>query len=159
MKKRILGVLILASAALYAGCVVVPHRPFRVMVHGPPIEYGYQPLLYNGHVVFYSDVGVPFYWYNGARVWIPVTYRQRYVTHWHQHKNTYRVWHKHRGHHYRTRHYEKHRDQRKSVKPIIRSRVAPKPGPEVRPRPVVKPKDVRHPTHVVKPKKKKKKDD
>ena len=34
----------------------------RGRAYGPPVEYGYQPLLYNGYVVYYTDIGEPYYW-------------------------------------------------------------------------------------------------
>jgi len=94
--------LVALTGTLVAGCIV----PARTVVHvGPPVEYGYQPMLYNGYVVYYTDAGVPFYWSGGVRVFVPVAYRGVYFDHWHSHRAAYVRWHQHRGSYYRSRHY------------------------------------------------------
>jgi hypothetical protein len=152
-------VLVVLSGLAVSSCIVHA-RPVPVVVYGPPLEYGYRPLLYNGYVVYYSDDGVPFYWNAGVRVWIPVHARARYVTHWRTHHRSYRVWHKHRGHHYRTRRY---RDRSgRHHKPTLK----PKRKPHLKPahrKPTLVPAKTKKPTlkpakgkPTLKPKKKKK---
>jgi hypothetical protein len=158
MKKRmIIAFLLIATAGLvFSSCLVVA-RPRPVVtgavVVGPPVEYGYQPMLYDGYVVYYTDDGIPFYWAGGVRVWVPIEYRTRYISHWRTHRHAYVKWHRHRGHHYRSRHYK---SQRRPVK----HGHGHGHGPVIKPKrhkgkPVIKPKEKSKP--VIKPKKKKKK--
>jgi hypothetical protein len=39
----------------------------------PDYAYGYAPVYYDGYVVDYDDGGRPFYYVNGAVVWVPPT--------------------------------------------------------------------------------------
>jgi hypothetical protein len=156
MKKRmIIAFLLIATAGLiFSSCIVVGRpRPVvgATVVVGPPLEYGYQPLLYDGYVVYYTDDGVPFYWMAGTRVWVPVSFRARYISHWRSHRHSYHKWHKHRGHHYRGRHYKSHKRgvKRGHHKPVI----TPK---KHKGKPVIKPKEKKESKPVIKPKKKKK---
>ena len=96
------GLLIAASLATGA-CLV---RTVAVVDPGPPIEYGYQPMLYNGYVVYYTDDGIPFFWDAGVRIYIPMAYRTVYINHWHSHRHAYGTWYQHRGNHYRSRRYK-----------------------------------------------------
>jgi len=134
-KKTMLGCLLAAACGLAASSCVIHARPHPVVVAGPPVEYGYQPLLYDGYVVYYTDDGVPFYWLGGARVWVPDHARARYVTHWRAHRRSYRTWRRHRGDHYRSRRY------RKQSKALEKSRKKPKLKPKDKgDRPSLKPK-------------------
>ena len=160
--------LVALGGALVAGCII----PTRTVVHvGPPVEYGYQPMLYNGYVVYYTAAGVPFYWSRGVRVYVPVAYRAVYVDHWHTHRSAYVRWHRHRGHHYRSRHYRGRshhhgysKPSRSRHKPVLRPK-SRSDKPHLRPKsrshgskPTLTPKrkgDKSKPS--LKPKKKKKK--
>ena len=110
MNKKSCIVLLLALMAFaLSGCVVAA-RPVEVGPP-PPVEYGYQPMLYQGYVVYYSPEGVPFYWYHGARYWVPEAHRDVYIRYWHAHGPAYREWYEHRGTTYRDYHghgYEAH---------------------------------------------------
>jgi hypothetical protein len=152
----IIAFLLIATAGLiFSSCIVVGRpRPVvgATVVVGPPLEYGYQPLLYDGYVVYYTDDGVPFYWMAGTRVWVPVSFRARYISHWRSHRHSYHKWHKHRGNHYRGRHYKSHRrgvKHKRGHKPVI----TPK---KHKGKPVIKPKEKKESKPVIKPKKKKK---
>ena len=164
MKKRmIIAFLLIATAGLiFSSCIVVGRpRPVvgATVVVGPPVEYGYQPMLYDGYVVYYTDDGIPFYWMGGARVWVPISYRARYISHWRSHRHAYYKWHKHRGSHYRGRHYKGHR---RGVKHGHQPKIRPKPHkgkPVITPKkgkPTIKPKEKKESKPVIKPKKKKK---
>ncbi len=121
IRKLLLAGIFLMSAGLFlSSCIVSPRHHRAVVVVGPPVEYGYQPLLYDGYVVYYSDDGIPFYWNGGVRIWVPGSYRDRYINHYRSHRSSYRSWHKNRGHHYRNRHYRKSRRHRDS--PRVRHR-------------------------------------
>ena len=101
MKRLNPGMLMIALAGLFvAGCLVVPAH-HRVVVVGPPVEYDYQPVLYDGYVVYYTDMGVPYYWVGGAQVWVPVHMKLHYHNHWKRHHRSYKIWSKKRGKHYR----------------------------------------------------------
>ena len=65
---------------------------------------GYEPLYYNGYIVYYDDLGRPFYYVNGASVWIGPDYPGYglYVHHWHVYGPAYRRWYTHYGYRYRT---------------------------------------------------------
>ena len=152
-KKLILGCLLVALCGLFATSCVMRVRPAPLVVYAPPVEYGYQPMLYNGYVVYYTDDGVPFYWDAGVRIWIPVHIRARYVDHWRVHHRSYRTWYKHRGHHYRTRRYKSRSNAVHRGKPRLKPHKKPTLKPHHKSKPVLKPKD-KKPT--LKPKKKKK---
>ena len=165
LRKIVLPLVLLTFAGLaWSGCILRP----RAIYVGPPVEYGYTPLLYNGYVVYYDQGGIPFYWYSGGRIFIPMGQRGYYVDHYHSHNHAYWRWHKHRGKHYRSRHYKSqssHERYKHKRKPTLR----PKKGrdkhkltptrsddrrkPTLRPK---KSKDRSKPT--LKPKKKKKKE-
>ncbi|MBN2499000.1 MAG: hypothetical protein JXR96_30705 [Deltaproteobacteria bacterium] len=127
MRDKLLRCGLLAAAAGFlvieiTGCAVAVRGPgvrirpaAAVVVYGPPVEYGYQPLLYQGHVVYYTSAGLPFYWNAGVRVYVPVAHRAHYTDHWRKHRKAYHTWHDRRGQHYRHRVYErkhKHKDRR-----------------------------------------------
>ncbi|HUU00480.1 MAG TPA: hypothetical protein VM425_03465 [Myxococcota bacterium] len=109
MKKRIVlqTFLVLFAGLSLSACLIVarPHPMIGVTVYEPPLEYGYQPMLYDGYVVYYTDDGVPFYWAGGARVWVPINTRARYIDHWRHHDRAYRHWYNKRGHYYKSRRY------------------------------------------------------
>lgn len=155
-KRMIITLLLIATAGLiFSSCLVVARpRPVvgAAVVVGPPMEYGYQPLLYDGYVVYYTDDGVPFYWASGVRIWVPIEFRARYISHWRTHRHAYVRWHQHRGHHYRSQHYRGHQRGVKrghGSKPVIK----PKGHKD---RPVIRPKEKEESRPVIKPKKKKK---
>jgi hypothetical protein len=95
-----LTLFVLVSLAT-SGCVVPPVGVYGG-IYSPPVEYGYEPLLYNGYVVYYTDIGQPYYWLGGARVWVPSYARSRYVQHWQRYKHAYPNWYRHRGEYYKT---------------------------------------------------------
>jgi len=97
-----LGVAGLAIAG--SGCVVA--APGVAVGVGPPVEIGYQPLLYDGYVVYYTPIGLPYYWADGYQVWLPAAARTRYVTYWRIHRPAYERWQRDYGQRYRTRRYQ-----------------------------------------------------
>jgi hypothetical protein len=62
---------------------------------GPP-EYveGYEPPFYDGYVVYYDEVGRPYYYENGAVVWIAPgsPAYARFAYHWRLYGPGYRRW-------------------------------------------------------------------
>ena len=155
-KKMIVAVFLIAAAGLVLSSCVVGVRarpvPVGVVVVGPPVEYGYQPMLYDGYVVYYTDDGIPFYWAGGVRVWVPIEFRARYISHWRTHRHAYHNWYTHRGHYYRTRTYRSHQ---RGVRhgPGHRPVITPR---HHKGRPVIKPTEKKGSKPVIKPKKKKK---
>ena len=87
------------------GCVAPGWDASVGFAYGPPVEYGYQPLLYNGYVVYYTNIGEPYYWRGGVRITVPAYARGPYVGHWRRYKEVYPTWYKHRGAYYRTRQF------------------------------------------------------
>jgi hypothetical protein len=103
MKKLLAGLFLLVSAALVTGCML--HARGHVMYDAPVVEYGYEPILYDGYVVYYADSGIPFIWLDGSQFWIPEARRTYYVSHYRQHRSAYHKWYSHRGEQYRHRRF------------------------------------------------------
>ena len=85
MRTPLLFIATLALAAPLSGCVV--HAE-------PAVVETYEPLYYGPYVVYYDDVGVPYYYEGGTIVYVPRTYA-RYdilVGHYHRHHVSYRSW-------------------------------------------------------------------
>ena len=72
----------------------------------PVYAEGYQPMYYNGYVVYYDDVGRPYYYMNGAVVWVPPTapIYGRLVAHYRAYGPAYHRWYGHYGYRYRGYH-------------------------------------------------------
>ena len=100
---RTLNVRGFALAALVA--VVAPFASGCYVEEGPPPAYaeGYEPEYYDGYVVYYDDVGRPYYYLNGAVVWVPPTspYYVRYTAHWRTYGPRYGAWYRSYGYRYR----------------------------------------------------------
>jgi hypothetical protein len=80
----------------------------------PPPEYvdtSYQPQYYDGYVVYYDGVGRPYYYVNGAAVWVPPSSPLYigFVNHWHRYGPAYGHWYAHYGYRYHgyRRHYRR----------------------------------------------------
>jgi hypothetical protein len=82
------------------GCYAEVAGPDAVVVG----NYGYEPMYYNGYMVFYDGVGRPFHYVNGAAVWIAASspYYAGYVAHWRAYGPAYARWYGASGHRYRT---------------------------------------------------------
>jgi hypothetical protein len=98
----------LALAALLSGFAFMGTGCYGYVDEGPPPAYadGYEPMYYDGHIVYYDDVGRPFYYGGGAVIWIPATAPLYgvYVSHWHRYGPAYRGWNAHYGYRYRGYH-------------------------------------------------------
>ena len=86
--------LVIAEAA--SSCYVEEVPP-------PAYAYGYEPAYYDGYVVYYDDVGRPYYYVDGAVVWIApgVPEYPRLVAHWRTYGPAYHPWYVHDGYRYR----------------------------------------------------------
>jgi hypothetical protein len=93
-----LALLTAASGSLASGCVAEDEAP------PPAYVTGYEPMYYDGSVVYYDDVGRPYYYLNGAVVWVPPTSPLYigFVNHWRVYGPAYRHWYYgHNGYRYR----------------------------------------------------------
>jgi hypothetical protein len=97
-----LAVLIAAIATPGLACYVEEVPP-------PVYVEGYEPGFYDGYVVYYDDVGRPFYYVNGVVVWISPGSPHYWplVHHWRVYGPAYHHWYVHYG--YRYRRYRSHR--------------------------------------------------
>ena len=98
------------SGALASGCYVEDDEPPAA----PPAVEGYEPMYYDGAVVYYDDVGRPYYYgEGGAVVWIPpsVAIYPALVGHWRSYGPGYRRWYAVHG--YRYRRYRAYRGYRR----------------------------------------------
>jgi hypothetical protein len=94
----------LALVALMAGFVPLGSACYAEEDVPPPAyAEGYQPQFYDGYVVYYDDVGRPYYYNNGAVFWVPGTspYYVGLVNHWHMYGPAYHRWYGHYGYRYR----------------------------------------------------------
>lgn len=110
--SAVLVVIALASGA--TGCVISA-RPAAAVVT-------YEPVYYEGNMVFYDDHGLPYYYTDGVVYYVPRTSPQFnvYVGHYGRYRTSYRRWYQTEGHVYVHRH---------------RSSRPQHPGPRVRHRP------------------------
>lgn len=70
----------------------------------PSVVDGYEPQYYDGYVVYYDGGGRPFYYVNGATVFVPQTspYYNGYVNHWRTSGHGYNRWYGRQGRRYQT---------------------------------------------------------
>jgi hypothetical protein len=102
MKTIARWMLVLSAALPLAGCYVYADP------EPATVEAGYEPMYYDGNVVYYDEVGAPFVWAEGRIVYVPRTYGHYdvLVNHYHRHYRGYRNWY--RAHPY-ARHYHHRR--------------------------------------------------
>ena len=119
MLRNLLVVAVLAGSMSIAGCYVETVGPEGVAVG----NYGYDPIYYNGYMVYY-DAGRPFYYLNGAVVWISPAdpYYNTYITHWRTYGAYYGRWYgaygaRYRGYRTATPYYGGHRAYRAPARP------------------------------------------
>jgi hypothetical protein len=95
LRTILLAALVAGAAPLASACYVEAT---------PGVEYGYEPVYYDGALVYYDDVGRPFYYVGGAVVYVPATSPRYafYVDHWRRYGTQYRRWYVNRGARYRT---------------------------------------------------------
>lgn len=81
--------LAVALCAPLAGCTVYT-RP----APAPVVVETYEPVYYGRHVVYYDDVGTPYYYDGGTIVYVPRTYARYNVLigNYHRHSTSYRSW-------------------------------------------------------------------
>jgi hypothetical protein len=91
----VFSALIAACAPTFAGCYVDLSPPVTVD--------GYDPLYYDGYVVYYDTVGRPFYHVGGVPYWVPRGYVRYdlYMNHYRTHWQRYHNWYGRGGYRYR----------------------------------------------------------
>ena len=96
LRKLILVALVAGAAPLASACYVEADEP--------GVYAGYEPVYYDGALVYYDDVGRPYYYANGATVYITpgMPRYDFYVDHYRRYGTGYRRWYTNRGYRYRT---------------------------------------------------------
>jgi hypothetical protein len=96
VRRILLAAAVLAGAALGSGCYVDLPPPESV-------EGGYQPMYYEGAVVYYDDGGRPYYYDGGSVRWVPAGYAHyhTYVNHYRSSYQPYRHWYTRGGYRYK----------------------------------------------------------
>ncbi len=89
--------------ALVGACAPFATGCYADVEAEPASVEGYRPLSYNGYVVYYDQVGAPYYYYNGGVSYIPRTYGGYgvYVNHYNTYRGGYARWHTTYGARYR----------------------------------------------------------
>ena len=72
-----------------------------------PVSVGtsyYNPMYYNGYVVYYDSLGRPMYYVNGATYYVPSTYVHYHAltSHYVTYRSHYHRWYGAQGHRYRS---------------------------------------------------------
>lgn len=122
-KLLVMLTLVGGMGAVSSGCVVGVSEPAEPVMH---TSY-YRPMYYQGYPVYYSTAGLPYYYVNGATMYIPRTYvgYGRYYNHWRINRIHYRRWYRARGHRYRryrSRRYRRSHRRRRRHKRKVRRR-------------------------------------
>jgi hypothetical protein len=103
VRSYVLAALVAGTAPLGAACYVEEDI-------GPPVyAYGYEPVYYDGYVVYYDGGGRPYYYVNGAVAWVPPSapIYPRLVEHYHVYGGAYTTWHSNGGYRYRGYRYRR----------------------------------------------------
>ena len=113
MKKylTLLGALVLSVSTVASGCVVYS-RPARPVVYA---YGGWQPLYYNGYVVYFTPDGIPYYYVGGRIVYVPRSHWHLYRPYFYRHRVAYWRWHRrfHRPRYWRYRRIRRRRALRR----------------------------------------------
>jgi hypothetical protein len=94
LPKLLLLPCLTALALTTPGCLMTITEPALRVDYVEPVAVRYRPLLYDGFTVYYADDGIPYYLRGGARHWVPVHARARYISHWRSYKPAYRDWYR-----------------------------------------------------------------
>ncbi len=101
------GFGLVACACALSGC----YAEADGTIPPPEYAYGYAPVYDNGYVVYYDDVGRPFYYGDHGAVWVfpndPLY--PGLVAHWHTFGPAYHRWYAHGGDRFRAYHFHGHR--------------------------------------------------
>lgn len=85
--RKVLVAIALATTPCLAGCYADAAYPVEAE--------GWQPQYYDGYMVYYDQGGQPFYYVNGAAVWIPQSspYYAQFNGYWRANPYAYSRWH------------------------------------------------------------------
>jgi hypothetical protein len=110
-KLLVMLTLVGGMGAASSGCLLGVSASAEPVMH---TSY-YKPMYYQGYPVYYSAAGLPFYYVNGASVYIPRTYYGygRYYNHWRVNRVHYSRWYRARGHRYRRHRRRNYRRNRR----------------------------------------------
>lgn len=83
------------QALLFALACVAPATGCYISARPAMVDVEYQPMYYEGQVVYYDDGGAPIYYVDDDVRYVPRTYANYGVltTHYHNHAPAYRSWH------------------------------------------------------------------
>jgi hypothetical protein len=97
--RNFTAVALVVGSLAATGCYVEPVGPGPVVVG----DYGYEPQYYDGYMVYYDGVGRPYYYANGAQVWVSPSspYYSGYVSHYRTYGGAYNRWYSGDGYRYR----------------------------------------------------------
>lgn len=104
VREAAAALALVALSAMTSACLVGSVPP-------PSYADGYEPVYYDGNLVYYDDAGRPFYYDGGGVVWVRPS-APAYPTlmaHWRSRPSAYRAWYAHQGYRYRGRGYRSRR--------------------------------------------------
>jgi hypothetical protein len=122
--KLIPLMLVAALGVAASGCTVRGGAYATTPVPAARVEV-YEPMYYDGYVVYYDDHGAPYYYVGDTVTYVPRTHASFnvYVGHYHKHRASYRHWYRVEGPRHRHVHRRPdHRPQRPQVRPHHRRR-------------------------------------
>ena len=102
-RRAVIGIAMAAVMTFGLASCVVSAEPAPVAASSSTADE-YSPLYHDGYVVYFSNAGLPYYYLNGAMVWIPSThpFYGRYVGYYGRHRHHYWRWNRTHGRRYRT---------------------------------------------------------
>ncbi|NUP07881.1 MAG: hypothetical protein HOW73_17685 [Polyangiaceae bacterium] len=91
-----LPILLLGSLMMAASGCAVYTRPIPAAA---TVSVDYDPLYYDGYVVYYDTIGRPYYYIDGRTHYVPRTYVgfNAYVNYYHAHRPAYNSWYAREG--------------------------------------------------------------
>lgn len=108
MLQRLLGIAALVGTASFmSGCYAAVEPVPVYSTSAVVASDGYEPAYYEGNVVYYDDVGHPYYYGpGGGVVWVSVSspHYVALVNHWHAYGPAYHRWYAREGYRYRGYH-------------------------------------------------------
>jgi hypothetical protein len=99
-RSILLAAAVAAFAPMVSGCYEELAPPESVYTEGG----GYQPMYYDGYIVYFDTIGRPYYYNGGSVYWVPreSPYYGAYVAHYGSYARGYRSWYTRGGYRYRS---------------------------------------------------------
>jgi hypothetical protein len=103
LRKLVVGVAMAVALGGSSACTVAELPP-------PQSSDGYDPQFYDGYVVYYDDIGRPYYYVDGTQVWLSVSSPAygSLLNYWRVHRAGYPRWYSYYGYRYRGYRYSGH---------------------------------------------------